>query len=207
MTLACTFDPYKLTKRTLTKRDVNNTIAHIIKGKCTLDSIYFCWMVGFQFASSWITLCAHTTIESLLPKKERKPTFYYKCLKKKCFSQCGNLIPTECCICGLFFMLVLYCPNGNLPMGNMVRFLHEKQRRCWNFYTNVARTRVLPCREFTNVRTTVVHGTSVFSLIRRIRRSVHHPETKTRGGEEVAGKRLLRTGIRTCNFVHSKSNA
>ena len=69
----------------------------------------------------------HTqTIESLLPKKERKPTFYYKCLKKKCFSQCGNLIPTECCICGIFFMLVPYCPNGNLPMGNMVRFLHGK---------------------------------------------------------------------------------
>ena len=41
VTLACTFDPYKLTKRSLTKRDVNNTIAHVIKGKCPRKSKYF----------------------------------------------------------------------------------------------------------------------------------------------------------------------
>ena len=41
VTLACTFDPYKLTKRSLTKRDVNNTIAHVIKGKCPRNLKYF----------------------------------------------------------------------------------------------------------------------------------------------------------------------
>ncbi|PVD29245.1 hypothetical protein C0Q70_11842 [Pomacea canaliculata] len=30
VTLACQFDPYKVTRRTLSKRDVNSTIAHLI---------------------------------------------------------------------------------------------------------------------------------------------------------------------------------
>ncbi|KAL8599946.1 hypothetical protein ACOMHN_050248 [Nucella lapillus] len=31
VTLACTFDPYKVTRRSLTKREVNSTIEHIVK--------------------------------------------------------------------------------------------------------------------------------------------------------------------------------
>ncbi|XP_076445890.1 insulin-like peptide 7 [Babylonia areolata] len=52
VTLACTFDPYKVTKRSLSKREVNSTVEHIIQGRSHNSSTAFIRRASISSSSS-----------------------------------------------------------------------------------------------------------------------------------------------------------
>ncbi|KAK7497408.1 hypothetical protein BaRGS_00011452, partial [Batillaria attramentaria] len=81
VTLACQFDPYRLTKRSFSKRDVNNTVAHILKDT---EGSHPSPFITKTAASSFLKHVSRTTVQQRQHRIKKRGIMNECCYSKSC---------------------------------------------------------------------------------------------------------------------------